>query len=243
MKIFAYCRTIGLSATLAVICGILLGGSPAQAYERPIDITGYKVADVVITDEQPRQISVTAKTKTKSNFLRAEINADIVHRGKILTGLVFQGRKYTASGVIYPADEGLGVYKVVNGEIWSYYSVNPKKYGTNSERNDYIDKTATSFYVRGKTQSALAAKRMGSKVKLTATAKVFSPEKNRYAQYNPKNAQLQVKSGNRWKKVANLKLNRGTASVTVNQRGKKSYRLYVPQATWATSTTSKSVAK
>ena len=52
-----------------------------------------------------------------------------------------------------------------------------------------------------------------------------------------------MKSGSKWKTLKTVKLKNGKASVTVKQSKKKTYRLYIPKASWATSTTSKSVSK
>lgn len=224
--------------------GFAFTAAPAQASERPIDITGYKVSDITVADSNCRNFSVTATTKVKSDFVDSYGVVDVTRNGGLVDMLGFDGRKITDRGFICPSLSGLGTYKVGPADInaeFKYYDSYFGQYMT--DYSDYTDNTSKKFQVRGKTKSTLTAKRVGSKVTLTAKAQVFAPEKYRYAQYNGVGAKIQVKSGKTWKTVKTVNLKKGQASVTLKDSKKKTYRLYIPTATWATATTSNSVAK
>ncbi len=237
-------RGTGLGFAVALAVGLLATATPAQASERPIDITGYKVSDITVSDSNCRNLTVTASTKVKSDFVDSFGSIDVTRNGGLVSMLGFEGRKITDRAMICPSFSGLGTYKVGPAEIFAEFDYYDSYFGEYwSDYSDYTDNTSKTFYVRGKTKSTLTAKRSGSKVTLTAKAHVYSPEKYRYAQYNAKGAKLQVKSGKTWKTIKTVNLSKGKATVTVKQSKKKTYRLHVPTATWAASTTTKSVSK
>lgn len=247
MGIFASKKTLGATAVVALIGGLFLGASPAQASNRPIDVTGYSVADVVVSNDNCKSILVTAKAKFQKDFMDGDALAVIVRNGDDVAAPYFDfaNKKMTSSNdrvEICPWLTGLGVYTVGPADVWARYAYKEDGESFGAVRT-YWDNTKTSFNVRGKTTSSLTAKRSGKKVTLTAKATVFSPEKDRYAQYNPKNAKLQVKSGKTWKTIKTLKLNKGKASITLKDSKKKTYRVTVPKASWAVATTTKAVAK
>ena len=247
MGIFSSKKTLGASAVVALIGGLVLGATPAQASNRPIDVTGYKVSNLVISDDNCKDIMVTAKAKFQRDFNVGTAAAVIMRNGNEEAAPFFDfvNKKKTSANdrvQICPFREGLGTYTVGPADVWANYSYKDSGQTLNDSRY-YWDNTKKSFNVRGKTKSSLTAKRSGKKVTLTAKASVFSPEKDRYAQYNPKNAKLQVKSGKSWKTVKTLKLNKGKASVSLKDSRKKTYRVTVPTASWAVATTTKAVTK
>lgn len=237
-------RGLGLGASIMLAAGLAFTAAPAQASERPIDITGYKVSDITVADSNCRNFSVTATTKTKSDFVDSFGVVDVTRSGGLVYSLWFQGRKITDRAMICPSLSGLGTYKVGPADISAEFKYYDRVFGQyTTDYRDYTDNTSKTFQVRGKTKSTLTAKRVGSKVTLTAKAQVYSPEKYRYAQYNGVGAKVQVKSGKTWKTVKTVNLKKGQASVTLKDSKKKTYRLHIPTATWATTTTSNSVVK
>lgn len=237
-------RGTGLGIAAAFAVGLLATATPAQASDRPIDITGYKVSNITVSDSNCRNLTVTASTKVKSDFVDSFGSIDVTRNGGLVSMLGFEGRKITDRAMICPSFSGLGTYKVGPAEIFAEFDYYDSYFGEYwSDYRDYTDNTSKTFYVRGKTKSTLTAKRSGSKVTLTAKAQVYAPDKYRYTQYNAKGAKLQVKSGKTWKTIKTVNLSKGKATITVKQSKKKSYRLHVPTATWAATTTSKSVSK
>ncbi|UYQ78752.1 hypothetical protein OF385_06315 [Glutamicibacter sp. JL.03c] len=231
---------IGLAAT-----GLLAAGTvPAQASERPIDVTGYSVSSIAVADSNCHYVSVKASSKVKRDYEEAFGFIDVTRNGGLVDSLWFENRKVGDRALICPAWEGLGTYKVGPADISAAYSYWDSYFGyEGTDYVDYVDRTSKTFNVRGKSKSTLTAKRSGSKVTLTAKAQVYSPEKYRYAQYNGKKAKFQVKSGSKWKTLKTLDLKKGTAKLTVKQSKKKTYRLSIPTASWATATSSNSVSK
>lgn len=237
-------RGTGLGFAVALAVGLLATATPAHASERPIDITGYKVSDITVSDSNCRNLTIAASTKVKSDFVDSFGSIDVTRNGGLVTMLWFEGRKITDRAMICPSFEGLGTYKVGSADIYAEYEYYDSYFGDYmSDYSSYTDNTSKSFNVRGKAKSTLTAKRSGSKVTLTANAQVYAPEKYRYVPYNAKGAKLQVKSGKTWKTIKTVNLSKGKAIVSIKQSGKKSYRLHVPTATWAATTTTKSVSK
>lgn len=244
MQISATSRSRIATAGLALAGLILAGIAPAQASERPIDITGYSVSSITVADSNCRYATVKASSKVKSDYEDAYAFIDVTRKGGLVDSLWFENRKISDRAFICPAWDGLGTYKVGPADVSASYSYWDSYFGYNEvDYVDYTDRSSKNFYVRGKAKSTLTAKRSGNKVTLTAKAQVYSPEKYRYAQYNAKNAKFQVKSGTKWKTLKTVNLNKGTAKLTVKQSKKKTYRLSIPTATWATSVNSKSVSK
>lgn len=237
-------RGTGLGIAAAFAVGLLATATPAQASERPIDITGYKVSNITVSDSNCRNLTVTASTKVKSDFVDSFGSVDVTRNGGLVTMLWFEGRKITDRAMICPSFQGLGTYKLGSADLnaeYKYYDSYFEDYM--SDYSSYTDNTSKKFYVRGKAKSTLTAKRSGPKVTLTAKATVYSPDKYRYTQYSAKGAKLQVKSGKTWKTLKTVNLSKGKATVTIKQSRKKTYRLHIPTATWASSTTTKSVSK
>ncbi|MFJ6418608.1 hypothetical protein [Paeniglutamicibacter sp. NPDC091659] len=237
-------RGLGFSASIVLAAGLALASTPAQASERPLDITGYQVSDITVGDSNCRYFTVTASTKVESDFLDSYGSVEITRKGGNVSSLSFHGRKITSRAFFCPSDSGLGTYQVGPADLeaeYEYFDSYFEEYSSDSSY--YTDYTSKTFYVRGKAKSSLSAKRSGSKVALTAKAQVYIPEKYRYAQYNAVSAKFQVKSGSSWKTLKSVNLKNGKASVTVKQSKKKTYRLYIPKASWATSTISKAVSK
>jgi len=238
-------RLIRMATAGLALSGLLLAGTaPAQASERPIDITGYSVSSITVADSNCHYVSVKASSKVKSDYEDAYAFIDVTRNGGLVDSLWFENRKVSDRALICPSWDGLGTYKVGPADVSATYSYWDSYFGyQDTDYVDYTDRTSKSFQVRGKTKSSLSAKRSGSKVTLTAKAQVYSPEKYRYGQYNAKQAKFQVKSGNSWKTLKTVSLKKGTAKLTLKQSKKKAYRLSIPTASWATSTNSKSVSK
>lgn len=235
---------MGALATMGLIGALTVAAAPAQASERPIDITGYSVSSITVGNSGCRNIPVSASTKVKSDYVDSYGSIDVTRKGGLVDTLWMDGRRVSDRAFVCPSYDGLGAYKVGPADLSAEYDYWDSYFGGYlSDYRNYTDYSSKTFYVRGKTKSSLKATRSGSKVTLTATAQVYSPEKYRYAQYNGKKAKFQVKSGKTWKTLKTVDLKKGTAKITVKQSKKKSYRLSIPTATWATSTTTKTVTK
>lgn len=242
---FSTLRRIRNTVVTLVAAGALaLGTVPAHASERPIDITGYSVSSITVTDYNCRNVTVKASTKIKGDYEDAYASIDVTKRGGVVTWLSLDNRKISNRAFICPSSDGLGAYRVGPAEVSATYSVwNSYWEDYDTEYVDYTDRTSKTFYVRGKAKSSITAKRSGRKVTLTAKAQVYAPDRYGYIKYNAKNAKFQVKSGSKWKTLKTVNLKKGTAKLTVTQSRKKSYRLSIPTATWASSTNSHSVTK
>lgn len=244
MRKSALRRVFGAGASLALAAGIALTAAPAQASERPLDITGYKVSDITVTTSSCRKVSISATTSVKKDFMDSFGSVDVTRQGGLVDSLGFEGRKIVTRAEICPSWSGLGAYKVGPADLMSVYEYYDPYYGeVMGDYKTYTDRTSKTFYVRGKAKSSLTAKRSGKKVTLTAKAKVYSPENYGYGTYNAKQAKFQVKTDGKWKTLKTVNLKKGTAKLTIKQSKKKSYRLQVPQASWATAATSKTIKK
>lgn len=243
MGIFARKNTLGATAVLALIGGLALGAGPAQASERPIDITGYQVADVVVSSSYCKKVMITATAKKQKDFTRSHMYVDIIRQGDIVHTVNFAERTLRERGEVCPYSTGLGQYTIGPADVRAEYKYKDSYGDWTTDSRDYWDTTKKDFNVRGHTKSSLAAKRSGTKVTLTASASFYSPENGRYAQYSPKNAKLQVKTGKSWKTIKTLKLNKGKASISLKDSKKKTYRVTVPKNAWAVATTTKAITK
>lgn len=236
-------RALGVAAALTLTAGMAITAAPAQASERPLDFTGYKVSDITVADSNCRNLTVNASANVADDYVAASGSIDVTKQGGIVASMWFEDDELDRA-YICPSLYGLGTYMVGPANVFAeyeYYDDYFEEY--NTKYTSYTDYTSKTFHVRGKSKSTLSAKRYGAKVKLTAKATVYKPEKYRYAQYNASGAKFQVKSGSKWKTLKTVNLKKGQASITVKQSKKKSYRLQIPTATWAASTTSKSVSK
>ncbi|WP_159611458.1 hypothetical protein [Glutamicibacter sp. JC586] len=244
MQVFTLRRVRNAVVTLVAAGALALGTVPAQASERPIDITDYSVSSITVADSNCRNLTVKASTKVKGDYEDASAYIDVTRNGGLVAGVSLENRKIADRAFICPSLYGLGAYKVGPADVSATYSSwNSYWDDYDTEYTYYTDRTSKTFYVRGKAKSSVSAKRSGRKVTLTAKAQVYSPEKYRYAQYNAKNAKFQVKSGSKWKTLKTVNLKKGTAKLTVTQSKKKTYRLSVPTASWASATNSYSVTK
>lgn len=240
-------RGAGIGATIALALGLVLTSAPAQAKEnqKALDVTSYSVSDVVFSNSECKDIAIKPVLKKRiSTADEWSINFGVWFKGNELeTGQIIKGNSYDKVNVC-PDDIGfgLGKYTVGPADVYAEYTYKQNGYNEWSYLH-YMDYTKKSFYVRGAVKSNLTAKRKGTKVTLSTSASVFAAEKDRWQQYNPKNAKLQVKSGKTWKTVKTLKLNKGKASVTLKDSKKKTYRVTLPKATWAVAKTSNAVTK
>lgn len=239
-------RGAGLGAAIALVVGLALTSAPAQAAPanlKAVDITGYKISDIVVSNKNCKTPSVKASIKKKTSTV-TDFTSDVylTRNGKKINYGIANLRDLTADFYFCPSRHGLGKYTVGPAKSEAEYTY--KQDGTTYvESVKYIDNTKKDFYVRGAVKNSLTAKRQGSKVTLSTTASVYAPEKDRYAQYNPKNAKLQVKSGKNWKTIKTLKLSNGKASITLKDSGKKTYRVSIPQSSYAVAKVSGSVSK
>lgn len=242
MGTFHFTKTGGIITALALAGSLIIGGAPAQAAQRPIDVTGFSVSNMVVSSSDCHQVKVTMKSKKKIKLDDWWISTNLSQRGRTIDSAWFDGQS-TDYVQVCPPLYGLGAYTLGASKVSASWYGSADRYGYQPfEYSTYWDETRKTFYVRGKTKSSLTAKRSGSKVTLTAKASVYAPEKYRWAQYNP-SAKLQVKSGKTWKTVKNLKLKNGKATVTLKDKRKKTYRVTAAQVSWATSTTTKAVTK
>lgn len=236
----------GFGAVIALALGIVLTAAPAQSAQhnlKSVDITGYKVSDIVVSNKKCYDHKITAaikkKTKTVTSF---SSTVNLVRKGKVLNDGIVDLRDLSDRIYFCPSARGLGKYTI--GPASSFAEYTYKREGTTYEPGIfYQDNTKKNFYVRGVVKSNLSAKRKGTKVTISTTASMYAPEKGRYAQYNPKNAKLQVKSGKIWKTIKTLNLKSGKASVTLKNSKKKTYRVTIPKSSYAVAKTSNSVSK
>lgn len=237
-----FTKASGLITALALAGSLLISAAPAQAAQRPIDVTGFTVSNMVVSSSDCHQVKVTMKSKKKIKLDDWWISTNLSQRGRTIDSAWFDGHS-TDYVQVCPPLYGLGAYTLGASKVSASWYGPEDHYGYQPyEYSSYWDETRKTFYIRGKTKSSLTAKRSGSTVTLTAKVSVYAPEKFRWAQYNP-TAKLQVKSGKTWKTVKNLKLKNGKAIVTLKDKKKKTYRVTAPQVSWATSTTTKSVTK
>lgn len=233
-------KAVATATSALVVAGLVATAAPAQASEKPVNITGYNVKDLVISSDADRLIYPSAKVKKQKDFRDFSAMVSLTRGGVEEMSTWFYGTK-ASQMVVEPSLTGLGQYRIGPADIDANYWI--KKSADDWETASYYDLTETKFYVRGKTKSTLKAQRKGSKVTLTAKATVFSPERDRYIAYNAKNAAVQVKSGKKWKTVKKVNLKKGQAVVKLTDKKAKSYRVVIPKATWAIATTTKTVKK
>lgn len=244
MKVSTIRRVRNAAVGLVITGALALGTMPAQASERPIDITGYSVSSFTVADTNCRNVTIKASTKVKSDYEDAYAFIDVTKNGGVVSWVSLENRKISERAMICPGLYGLGAYKVGPADVSATSSYWDYDYDMMwSDYSDYTDRTSKTFYARGKAKSSVTAARRGSKVTLTAKAQVYAPDRYGYIKYNAKNAKFQVKSGTSWKTLKTVKLTKGTAKLTVTQSKKKTYRLSIPTASWAASTNSKSVSK
>lgn len=236
-------RISALSATL-VAALVLVSTAPALASERPIDITGYTVKDVVVKNGGCVNLSVKAKTKTQNDYLDSSGTIDVTRGGTLVDWMSLDDTEITDRAYLCPSLDGVGTYKVGPADITAYYMYWDSYYEEwDYDTRSYTDYTTTSFNVRGHAKANLSAKRSGGKVTLQASASWYKPSAYQYVAHNPKQAKFQVKSGSTWKTVRTVNFKNGKASVTVNDRKAKQYRVVLPQGNTVTSATSKTVKK
>lgn len=233
-------KVVATATSTLVIAGLVASAAPAHASEKPVNIVGYNVKDLVISSDADRLIYPSAKVKKQKDFRDFSAMVSLTRGGVEEMSTWFYGTN-ASQMVVEPSRTGLGQYRIGPADIDASYWVN-KKAG-HEEYSDYYDLTETKFYVRGKTKSSLKAQRKGSKVTLTAKATVFSPERDSYIKYNAKNAAVQVKSGKKWKTVKKVNLKKGQAVVKLTDKKAKTYRVVMPKATWAIATTTNTVKK
>lgn len=244
MGILSRTKYTGALTAVALAGSLLLAGAPAQAAKKPIDITGFNASDQVISNSNCRRVKISAKLK--KNYIGLTnvgywLTSSVSRNGGEIDSAWFADT--TVDYVqICPSFEGLGAYKIGPTDISVDYEYVDRDGYLSYGFSNYWDATGKTIYLRGKTKSTLTAKRSGKNVTLTTTASVYSPEKYRYAQYNP-TAKLQVKSGTRWKTLKTAKLKSGKATFKLKESKKKTYRVTIPKASWATAVTSKSVSK
>ena len=152
MQISATSRSRIATAGLALAGLILAGIAPAQASERPIDITGYSVSSITVADSNCRYVSVRASSKVKSDYNDAYASIDVTRQGGLVDSLWFDNRKVSDRALICPSWDGLGTYKVGPADVSTSYTYWDSYFGYDDiDYVDYTDRTSKSFSVRGKT--------------------------------------------------------------------------------------------
>ena len=219
---------------------VLVAGAVAPAHAAPVsfDVTKLTAKDIVVKSWNCYNTTVTMSHK-KSGVGRWNVWTDITKSGALEGSASFSssGNKKTAKSLICPTDNSdYGTYRIGPSSIWANASS-----GYNYVNRD--DFTKGSFNVRAHVKSGLTAKRSGSKVTLTATAKRYSIDKWGYATYSPKKAKFQVKSGSSWKTLKTVTLKKGKATYTTKTSKKKSYRFVTVKTSTSAASTSKTVKK
>jgi hypothetical protein len=231
-------RTWLCTATAAVVLLVLfIGGAPlAQASDREVDVTDFKVSDVVFDKDGCKNMQVTLKGTAweEVDFDYMWLYTDVSRSGYLVDTLSFPEGETEDSAFICSWN-GLGKYKVGPTEVTGYTY--------DDDRFSFIDQTSKSFYVRGTAKTSISAKRSGSKVTLSAKATYYHPDSFSYRSHSPKGAKFQVKSGSKWKTVKTVSLSKGRASYSFKKSAKARYRVVLPQTSTVTAATSKSVSK
>jgi len=222
-----------VTASLALLAGI---APMAHAVDREVDVSDFKVSDVVFDKDGCKNVHVTLKGTAwqEVDYDYLWLNADVTRSGYLVDSLSFSEGETEDSAFIC-SWYGLGKYKVGPTDVTGF-----------TYDNDYFsftDQTSKSFYVRGKAKATVTAKRSGSKVTLSAKASYYHPDSFNYRSHSPKGAKFQVKSGSKWKTIKTVSLYKGRASYTFKKSTKASYRIVLPQTTTVTAATSKSVRK
>lgn len=159
-----------LGMALTVI-GLFATATPALASERPIDISGYKVADIPVADSNCRNPTVTASIRVKPDFVDSFASIDITCNGGLVPTPGFEGRRFSGRSLICPSLDALGTYKMGAADIIAECGYYDSYFGDYlSDYSSYTDNTSKKFHVRGKAKSTLNAKRLGSTLLLTAKA-------------------------------------------------------------------------
>lgn len=234
--------TSTIALLIALLASIALAPS-AEASTRPIDITGYTVADQVISSSGCRYVSAKMTTAKKKDFSWSFESHDVTRGGDIVTWLSSENGKGLSRMLLCPGLDGLGTYTVGPAEIDAAYTTVDRWGYETEEYRHYVDGTKKSFSVRGKSTSSLSSSRKGRTVTLTAKASSYDPAWGGYRKYNPKSAKLQVKSGSTWKTVKTVKLSSGKATVKVTSSATKQYRFTFPKTSTRTGATSGTVKR
>lgn len=222
-----------MRAVASIFVSLLLvvgAAAPTHAASVSFDVTKLSAVNIVVKHNACYSTPVTMAHK-KSGVGRWDVYTDISKSGAFADSVYYSsnGNTRTAKSQICPWSEAdLGKYTVGPSNIWA----------DAADSYDYVyrdDFTKGSFYVRAHVKSRLSAKRSGSKVTLTGTAKRYNLDSWGYKVYSPKKAKFQVKSGSSWKTIKTVDLKKGTAKLTVKSSSKKSYR-------FVTQTTSKTAA-
>jgi len=225
-------RTL-LGATAAI--ALVASATPANA-GKPLDITSYQASDIVVTDPYCYPVKTTFKTSKKTD--PTTVSVSVYRNGKEVASSRYLNSTKSRLLNVCPGQNGLGAYTIGNATIYTETKVKDR-FGVNRTKlTKHVDKTTQTIYARAKTSSKLTSKRSGSTVTLNANAKTYVLGAWEYKPYKNAKAQLQVKKGNSWKTIKNLKLTNGKATVKVKDRSKKTYRLYIPQSTVSTATSS-----
>jgi hypothetical protein len=231
-----------VAVLFALLASVALVPS-ASASSRPIDITGYKVSDQVVTSGYScRKLTVTMTTKKQKDYKESWIDVDVT-RGRDIVGWLSSTNGETLSRLqICPGFDGLGKYTVGPADVDAGYTKR-ESWGTYTDYKYYTDNTKKSFYVRAKSKASLSSSRKGRTVTLTAKATSLNLDWDAYRAYNPASAKLQVKSGKTWKTVKKVKLSKGKATVKVSSSAKKQYRFTYPRTSTRTGATSSTVTR
>jgi hypothetical protein len=223
----------------ALVLGLTIATAPgASAAGEPVDVTGYSVKDVVFGKSGCKMLDVKVARKVASDVEDFTLMADVTRSGYIATSAFFFDGA-TADRIQVCSSDGLGAFKVGPTEV-SAYTVDAED---NFELFDYVDTTSKTFYVRGQAKAYLGAKRSGSKVTLTATAKYYNPTAYGYSKYSPKKAKIQRKTSTGWKTIKTIDLKSGKATYTLKNSKKATYRVTFGQTSKVTAATSASEKK
>jgi hypothetical protein len=222
-------------ASVMLVAGAVV---PAHAASVKFDVTKLTAKDIVVKSSHYYNTTVTM-SHTKSGVGSWDVSTDITKGGAVEDSVFYSssGNKKTAKSTICPwSNADYGTYRIGPSSVWA----------DASRGYDYLDRddfTKGSFKVRAHVKTGLTAKRTGSKVTLTATAKRYSLDHWGYTTYSPKSAKLQVKSGSSWKTLKTVKLTKGKTTYTVTSSKAKSYRFVTDASATSASSTSTSIRK
>lgn len=199
----------------------------ASAANRPVEVTGFTAGNMVFGAPGCKYNTVKVKRSVSRSVEDFDIFTDVTRNGYVQDFLWFIGSDASERTMVCDSD-GLGVYKIGPSDVSGYTHDFASAF-------DYTDRTAKTFYVRGKARAGISSYRKGNYVTVKVSARYYNPSVSRYSYYSPTGVKIQRKTTSGWKTIKTVRLNKGKASYRTYKPGKAYYRAVVPQKTRTTS--------
>ncbi|GAB3519608.1 hypothetical protein [Arthrobacter monumenti] len=216
---------LAVGAVLSLTAG-LISVPAASAATRPVEVTGFTANNMVFSSSDCKYNTVKVKRTVSSSVEDFYIDTDVTRNGYIKNFLMFGGSDVSERMLICGSD-GLGAYKIGPSDIFGYKS--------NYDFLDYTDRTAKTFYVRGKAKAGISSARKGNYVTVNVSARYYNPSAYKYSYYSPTGVKIQRKTTSGWKTIKTVSLSSGKASYRTYKPGKAYYRAVLPQRAKTTS--------